>query len=81
MDYKYTGLTDIYGTLLTKDDFLIACPKKYLDNSNIKISKKVVDPIVFQYTPYGILIHTVWGEEAEDSVLKRYLEFNRKANI
>lgn len=59
LNYKYTGLTD--GTLLTKDDFLIACPKKYLDNSNIKISKKVVDPIVFQYTPYGILIHTVWG--------------------
>lgn len=81
LDYTYNTLTDIYGTLLTKDDFLIACPEKYLNNSNIKISKKAVDPIVFQHTPYGILIYTVWGEEAEDSVLKRYLEFNRKADI
>lgn len=63
--------------LINNKTLLIACPKKYLANKGkIKISKKPVDPIVFQTTPYGVLIHSVWGEEAEDKVLADYMRVN-----
>lgn len=53
----------------------IAAPKRDMDFSESfldKIMPKPKDPFVCSYTDYGILIHTKWGEEAEDEVLKRY---------
>lgn len=60
-DYKWKNLSKIYGTILKPDVMFIACPEKYLKNQDIKVSKLPVDPAIFQYTPFGILIHTVWG--------------------
>jgi hypothetical protein len=37
-----------------------------------------VDPIVFQCCPYGVVIHSVWGEEADDKVLEEYKMLNQK---
>ena len=46
--------------------------------SKIKSTKKVVivshsvDPIIFQYCPYGVLIYTMWGKEDEYKVFEKY---------
>lgn len=69
-------LSHIYGTLLTPKTLFIACPKQYLKNTDIKIQPKPVDPAVFQFTPYGILVHTIWGEEAEDVAFKEFMDLN-----
>jgi hypothetical protein len=73
--------------------FLIACPSKYLegytrDLESVKapepvreISKEAVDPIVFQVTPYGVLVHSVWGEEAEDKVFEEYTKINNLLSL
>ena len=55
----------------TSEDFFIACPKSYLKERPI-IASKPIDPIIFQYCPYGVLIYTMWGDEAEDKVFEEY---------
>lgn len=59
----------------TPDNFFIACPKSNLQERPVIISKPV-DPIIFQYCPYGVLIYTMWGDEAEDKVFEEYKKLN-----
>lgn len=67
---SYKNLNFVRATKLTNTTFLIAAPKSYFKNDlKITVNK---DPIVFQICPYGCLIHSVWGEEANDVVLERY---------
>lgn len=49
----------------------IACPKSNLQEKKVTISHPV-DPIIFQYCPFGVLIYTMWGKEAEDKVFEEY---------
>lgn len=76
MDYpdcpitRLNALNFVKVSKLTNTTFLIAAPESHFkDNFKITINK---DPIVFQICPYGCLIHSVWGEEANDVVLERY---------
>jgi hypothetical protein len=63
-------LNYVNASKLTNTTFLIAAPESYFkDDFKITINE---DPIVFQICPYGCLIHSVWGEEANDVVLERY---------
>ena len=78
LHYEWGNLNKFQGKIMTANDMFIVCPKKYINNPEIEISKRPVDPVVFQYTPYGVLVHTVWGEEAEDAVLRQYLELNTR---
>ena len=32
----------------------------------------IVDSIIFQYCPFGVLIYTMWRKEAEDKVFEEY---------
>mgnify|MGYP007099470207 FL=1 len=59
----------------TPDDFFIACPKSNLQERPVIISKPV-DPIIFQYCPFGVLVYTMWGDEAEDKVFEEYKKLN-----
>lgn len=56
---------------MSRDSFFIACPKSNLQEKLV-ITNKLVDPIIFQYCPFGVLIYTMWGEEAEDKVFEEY---------
>lgn len=58
------------------DDFFIACPEKYLKKHKVNISSLPVDPIIYRYCPYGVVIYTMWGEEAEDKVFEEYKKLN-----
>lgn len=40
------------------------------------VTKKAVDPIVYQPCAYGVLIHSMWGEESEDKVFEEYKRIN-----
>ncbi len=66
----------LYGVAIDRTSMFIACPEKYLNNPHLKITTQPVDPIVYQYTHFGIMIHTMWGEEAEDKVLQEYAKPN-----
>ena len=61
LDVKYVNRYEIF----------IACPKSNLQEKTVIVSH-AVDPIIFQYCPYGVLIYTMWGEEAEDKVFEEY---------
>lgn len=52
-------------------EFLIAAPKNHFKD-DFKVTTRPKDPIVFQFCPYGVLIHSIWGEEADDEILKKY---------
>lgn len=56
---------------VNRDEMFIACPKSNLQEKKVIVSH-AVDPIIFQYCPYGVLIYTMWGEEAEDKVFEEY---------
>lgn len=60
---------------VTPDNFFIACPKSNLQEKPVIMSKPI-DPIIFQYCPYGVLIYTMWGDEAEDKVFEEYKKLN-----
>lgn len=62
-------------TCVDKNCFFIACPKSNLQEKTVIVSH-AVDPIIFQYCPYGVLIYTMWGEEAEDKVFEEYKKLN-----
>lgn len=56
---------------IRRDEVFIACPKSNLQEKVVIVSHPV-DPIIFQYCPFGVLIYTMWGKEAEDKVFEEY---------
>lgn len=60
---------------VNRDEMFIACPKSNLQEKTVIVSR-AVDPIIFQYCPYGVLIYTMWGDEAEDKVFEEYKKLN-----
>jgi hypothetical protein len=63
----------VFVDYVTPDNFFIACPKSNLQERPVIVSKPV-DPIIFQYCPYGVLVYTMWG--AEDKVFEEYKKLN-----
>ena len=80
-NYEYETLFRVKGNLIDKNTLFIACPPEQLKEQSLKITKKAVDPIVFQYSQYGIVIHSIWGEEAEDKVFEEYKKINNLLSI
>lgn len=73
---RYNSLTTIEAIPIKDDTLLIAAPKNLLKKRKLEILRRPLDPIVFQYSPYGIVIHSIWGEESEDQIIKEYQRFN-----
>lgn len=80
-NYELDSLLKAKGYLITQDTMFIACPPEQLKEQSLKITKRAVDPIVFQYSQYGIVIHSIWGEEAEDKVFEEYKRINNLLSI
>lgn len=74
-DQKWVDNVVFDRTCVNRDCFFIACPKSNLQEKTVIVSH-AVDPIIFQYCPYGVLIYTMWGEEAEDKVFEEYKKLN-----
>lgn len=80
-NYKNKSLIKLKGVLINSKTMFIACPPEQLKKQTLKITKKAIDPIVFQYSPYGIVVHSVWGEEAEDKVFEEYKRVNQLLSL
>lgn len=80
-EYRYCNLIRLKCSPVIKETMFIACPADQLKVQPLKIVEKATDPIVFQYSPYGIIIHTMWGEESEDIVIEEYKRLNNLMNL
>lgn len=78
-EYRTRRYDDIILSVnkLDHTDILIAAPENSF-SEKFKITQMPVDPIVFQCCPYGVIVHSVWGEEADDKVLEEYKTLNQK---
>lgn len=78
-EFKTRGSDDLFLIVdkLDHTNLLIAAPENNF-STKFKITQVPVDPIVFQCCPYGVVIHSVWGEEADDKVLEEYKTLNQK---
>ena len=70
-DKKWSAKVNLDVNYVSIREMFIACPKSNLQEKTVIVSH-TVDPIIFQYCPYGVLIYTMWGEEAEDKVFEEY---------
>ena len=70
-DKKWSAKVNLDVNYVSKREMFIACPKSNLQKKVVIVSHSV-DPIIFQYCPYGVLIYTMWGKEAEDKVFEEY---------
>ena len=61
----------------------ICAPANEMSNSKNRVKFSVFtprtdDPFICSLTPYGVVIHSMWGREAEDEAIKKYKAlFNR----
>ncbi len=64
-------------------DMFICAPANEMNNSKDRVKFSVFtprtdDPFICTLTPYGVVIHSMWGREAEDETIKKYKAlFNR----
>lgn len=76
VNYEYGNLYSLTGDKIGFKTLLIACPESQLQEQPITFTSNTFDPIVFQYSPYGIVVYSVWGEESEDKVFEEYKKIN-----
>lgn len=55
----------------------ICAPANEMNNSKNRVKFSVFtprtdDPFICSLTPYGVVIHSMWGREAEDEAIKKY---------
>ena len=74
--FSYPNIVSFDSVKISKNELFVACPPGQLNNPEVTITKKAVDPIVYQPCAYGILIHSMWGEESEDKVFEEYKRIN-----
>lgn len=74
-DEEWAERVSLDTRCVDRNAMFIACPKSNLQEK-ITVVSHVVDPIIFQYCPFGVLVYTIWGDEAEDKVFKEYKKLN-----
>ena len=77
LNYPQKKMIILEGQKLQYDEFLIACPPSQLKPQELRVTKKTIDPIVFQFCDYGVKTYTIWGEESEDIIFKEYKKLNK----
>ena len=74
--FSYSNIVSFDAVKIGRNELFVACPPGQLNNPEVTITKKAVDPIVYQPCAYGVLIHSMWGEESEDKVFEEYKRIN-----
>lgn len=74
--FSYPNIVSFDAVKIGRNELFVACPPGQLNNPEVTITKKAVDPIVYQPCAYGVLIHSMWGEESEDKVFEEYKRIN-----
>ena len=68
----------VYSIDNTRHALLIAAPVQEMDTL-YEISERIItdDPIVFSTVGNGVIIYSMWGDEGNDEVLRKYQELNK----
>lgn len=68
----------VYNIDGTKHTLLIAAPAQEMDTL-YEIHERVItdDPIVFSTVGNGVIIYSMWGDEGNDEVMRKYQELNK----
>lgn len=68
----------VYNIDGTKHTLLIAAPVQEMDTL-YEIHERVItdDPIVFSTVGNGVIIYSMWGDEGNDEVMRKYQELNK----
>jgi hypothetical protein len=68
----------VYDVDNTKHTLLIAAPVQEM-NTLYEVHERVItdDPIVFSTVGNGVIIYSMWGDEGNDEVLRKYQELNK----
>lgn len=66
--FQYRGNGDF------SDDFFIAAPENEMINKieSVKIRVQPEDPFIISLHKHGVLVHTMWGDEAKDELIAKY---------
>ncbi len=70
--------------LISKSGMFIAAPREKMRNAekSIRFIPAPKDPFICSLVPYGVVIHSRWGKEAEDETLNKYDNlFNRLRGV
>lgn len=56
------------------NDFFIAAPEKEMINKieSVRIRVRPEDPFIISLHKHGVLVHTMWGDEAKDELIAKY---------
>ena len=75
---KPTEMSWFYQIDGEKHTLLIAAPVQEMDIL-YEISERIItdDPIVFSTVGNGVIIYSMWGDEGNDEVLRKYQELNK----
>ena len=76
-EYRNHGdiTTDQYpGDGKLSNDFFIAAPENEMINKieSVRIRVRPEDPFIISLHKHGVLVHTMWGDEAKDELIARY---------
>lgn len=66
--YQYRGSGEL------SNDFFIAAPEKEMINKigSVRIRIQPEDPFIISLHKHGVLVHTMWGDEAKDELVAKY---------
>ena len=75
---KSSEMSWFYQTDKEKHSLLIAAPVQEM-NTLYEIRERIItdDPIVFSTVGNGVIIYSMWGDEGNDEVLRKYQELNK----
>ena len=66
--------TDRYYGGDFSNDFFIAAPEKEMINKieSVRVRVRPEDPFIISLHKHGVLVHTMWGDEAKDELIAKY---------
>ena len=66
---EYSSLVDLYGKYIDSGDLMVAAVRSCFNEENPVVQG---NPIIYQVCPYGVLVHLIMGEEADQGIFEEY---------
>ena len=66
---EYSSLIDLYGKYIDSGDLMVAAVRSCFNEENPVVQG---NPIIYQVCPYGVLVHLIIGEEADQGIFEEY---------